>query len=203
MPLNENTKYLMSLDENAQYYKKAFERLEKENKNTWNWAAFLLNVVWMLYRKMYLYAFMFQVVVVLFVLACCVFLGMEKTTLGALLGLVGIVVFPCCLGYLGNRLYYRVVKKRVSEGYHLLEQYCPTSLTAALLTSVGGTVVLVPVLWLADYISVRRQLKHIKEITVDDSSVDMYLNSFKKIPFIVKLANIIVIIAIAVFCYLV
>ncbi len=201
MSLDEKTKYLISLDENAQYYKKAFERLEKENKNTWNWVAFWLNVVWMIYRKMYLYAFMYYIAIVLFGVVGN-FFEVTKTTLGVLLGLIWIV-FSCCLGYLGNRLYYHVVKKRVSEGYHLLEQYCPTSLTAAVLTLMGGSIVLVPILWLADYMSAGRRLRHAEEVIVDGNSVAMYLNSFKKIPLMVKLANAIVIIAVVVFCYLV
>lgn len=42
---------------NSQYYQNKFDTITKTgSKTTWNWAAFFLNIYWLLYRKMYLQA---------------------------------------------------------------------------------------------------------------------------------------------------
>ena len=38
--------------ETSQYYLDAFEKLDKEGKHTWNWAAFFMFGIWFGYRKM-------------------------------------------------------------------------------------------------------------------------------------------------------
>jgi hypothetical protein len=44
---------------NSDYYLRKWELMDKENKKSkWNWAAFLLPLQWMTYRKMYLYSWL-------------------------------------------------------------------------------------------------------------------------------------------------
>lgn len=38
------------------------------------------------------------------------------------------IITRVCLGYFGNSLYYRIVKKRIKEGYYLEDKHCPTSI---------------------------------------------------------------------------
>lgn len=52
----------ISSESRAEYYEKAFDRLEKTGKHTWNWAAFFGGITWLLYRRMYLYAFVLTIV---------------------------------------------------------------------------------------------------------------------------------------------
>ncbi|ACO03033.1 MAG TPA: DUF2628 domain-containing protein [Persephonella sp.] len=41
--------------EKSDYYIKKFEKFEKGGSISWNWSAFFFGVLWMFYRKMYLY----------------------------------------------------------------------------------------------------------------------------------------------------
>lgn len=53
-----NTDEIMRfVGKNSQYYQNKFDTITKTgSKTTWNWAAFFLNIYWLLYRKMYLQA---------------------------------------------------------------------------------------------------------------------------------------------------
>ena len=45
------------VEKNTQFYQNKFDTITKTgSKITWNWAAFFLNIYWLLYRKMYLQA---------------------------------------------------------------------------------------------------------------------------------------------------
>ena len=48
---------------NAAYYAKHFERFKSQQSAvSWNWPAFFVTAVWLLYRKMWLYAFGYWIV---------------------------------------------------------------------------------------------------------------------------------------------
>ncbi|WP_457638579.1 DUF2628 domain-containing protein, partial [Persephonella sp.] len=57
-------KYRLFIGKNADYHIEKFKKFEETGGAlSWNWAAFFLGIVWMLYRKMYLYgvlAFLFS-----------------------------------------------------------------------------------------------------------------------------------------------
>lgn len=122
---------------NVDYYARAFDKLEKTGENTFNNAAAYFGCAWMLYRKMYLYAgiaFICQ-----FVLARVLrFLGHEITCFGyadigesvgvAISALISIRLFGTC----GSKLYYKVIKSRISKNYHTLDNYRTTAVSLAL-----------------------------------------------------------------------
>ncbi|MBO7537555.1 MAG: DUF2628 domain-containing protein, partial [Alphaproteobacteria bacterium] len=47
---------------NTEYYRQAFERLERENKTTFNFAAAFGSSAWLVFRKMYGWAALFILV---------------------------------------------------------------------------------------------------------------------------------------------
>jgi hypothetical protein len=94
-------KYWRILKSDPERYVRIFERFDSASENkakyppiTWNWTAFIFNVTWMLYRKMYLQALF---------------------TTGLLLtpwvGTVTLVL----IGLGADRLYHRQVRKLISK----------------------------------------------------------------------------------------
>jgi len=47
---------------NISYYKVAFQKLDQENKTTFNWAAFVFGVYWLIYRRMWFSATAYVVI---------------------------------------------------------------------------------------------------------------------------------------------
>ncbi|WP_456402382.1 DUF2628 domain-containing protein [Persephonella sp.] len=97
------------IGEKADYYMEKFEKFEKGNSVSWNWAAFFFGVLWMFYRKMYLYG----LGALGFITIVNVALEIMKTSpvinLGVSLWLwVGFGVF-------GNYIYYLFVKNKIKE----------------------------------------------------------------------------------------
>ena len=177
----------MSKIERAQYYEKAFERLEKENKHTWNWAACLFSGGWLLYRKMYLYTFIY-----LLINAICslLLLGKDFKSLGMTEIIICMLLqmfIMCGFGYFGNRIYYHAVKKRISKGYHLLERYKPTSVLSAVFSLSAVFICF------ADFVSRKLQLKHIveKDTNINIDSIRAYLNPSRKNHWAVNIVNVI------------
>jgi hypothetical protein len=85
---------------NADYYLEAFKKLDATNSMiSWNWAACLGGLFWMLYRKMYVYA--------LIAFAGIFVLSLVTGGLGGLLSIIVWIAF----GVLGNWIY----KKKVEE----------------------------------------------------------------------------------------
>jgi hypothetical protein len=41
---------------------------------------------------------------------------------------IALIITRICLGYFGNAIYYRIVKKRIKEGYHQADDAHPTSI---------------------------------------------------------------------------
>ena len=88
---------------NVDYYRARFHEMRLLNqKVSWNWAALLFGVFWMLYRKMYGVA---VAAVVATVLVGC---------LGTLGGVAGLCL-TVCYGLFGNYLYMMTVQKRVTD----------------------------------------------------------------------------------------
>ena len=162
----------MSKISRAEYYEKAFDRLEKTGKHTWNWAAFFGGITWMLYRKMYLYGLVLSTVYLvvdyfclikfaesyvredswlfaaffepiaprlclMFLMGCVSdrfmyyfkngLINFEGGELWTIAAVIGFIITRIYLGYFGNSLYYRIVRKRIKEGYYLIDEH-PTSI---------------------------------------------------------------------------
>ena len=83
---------------NAEYYKAKFRKFEIRGVETfaptWNWAAFLFTFWWMLYRKLYLWAFLWLL------LTFIPYFGL---------------VFWIAAGITGNYLYYRHAMSRIRD----------------------------------------------------------------------------------------
>lgn len=113
------------------YYIEAFRKLENEKKHSWNWAAAIFGTTWLIYRKMYLYAFLF---LLLDIFAVFIVYSATSEKIGSdyfvdrstfeliycgIIGTISILFF----GRYGNSLYYKIIKKKVAKGYHLLDEY--------------------------------------------------------------------------------
>ncbi|MBO7642332.1 MAG: DUF2628 domain-containing protein [Alphaproteobacteria bacterium] len=106
---------------NTEYYQQAFDRLEKENKTTFNFAAAFFVGAWLVFRKMYGWA-------LLLILAN----GGIQEILQMLSSnptkrVVGSCVFSLILfigfGFFGNSLYYKHIKSKVTKGYAEIANY--------------------------------------------------------------------------------
>lgn len=120
---------MVIVSRNIAYYLDAFKKLD-EGRDSWNWAAFFFQGMWMFYRKMYLYG-LFSLLI-----DCAVFLAITSShSISAVFGLSFVFRFAykCLYGYFGNRIYYSVVKERIAGGYHLMDQYKSTSKSLAIL----------------------------------------------------------------------
>lgn len=124
-----NTKEMdLFLEKNQRYYYEKFEIMSiTGNKKSWNWAAFFLNVYWMLYRKMYLYAggaFLINII-----LANIPYVG----------GILNIA-FAICMGLFSNSLYFDHINKNLKE----IEQLYPNN-KEMIIMKKGGTNIVLPI----------------------------------------------------------
>ena len=123
---------------NTEYYQEAFKKLEEENKTTFNFAAALFNVMWLVFRKMYGWAILLSLISggVLFSTkmlcknADVVFMMQISVSSIMILG----------LGIFGNTLYYKHVKSRVSKGYAEMLEYNPVDPVWSVLYSMLGSL---------------------------------------------------------------
>lgn len=120
---------MVIVSRNSKYYLDAFKKLD-EGHVSWNWAAFFFQGMWMFYRKMYLYGFLslaldFAVFVMI----------LSSPSIGTAFGLSFVfnIAYKCLYGYFGNIIYYSIVKERIDDGYHLMDQYKSTSKSLAIL----------------------------------------------------------------------
>lgn len=80
-----------------------------KKKNSWNWAAFFLNVYWMAYRKMYGYTFgLFAFLIVLNIVTTLFDVELRIIS-GISIGYL--VIFGLC----GNRLYEEFARKKITK----------------------------------------------------------------------------------------
>jgi hypothetical protein len=98
------------IGKNYDYFNRKWKIAElNKRKQSWNWAAFLLAVPWMAYRKMYLY--------------CCIFVGLlgveqlAEYIFGspAILSFAISIATIATLGWQGNSLYKHHVQEKVIE----------------------------------------------------------------------------------------
>lgn len=175
---------------NVDYYVKAFDKLEKTGENTFNNAAAYLGCAWMLYRKMYLYAIIafacqFALMYVL------EFLGHEITSFGdtnrgQFIGIIiSWLISIRLFGKYGNKLYYKVIKSRILENYHILDNYQATSFPLALSFVFGRLAspifLSIPLLILYSYYvdsfsNFRKNFPKENENQVSSTAIKQYLN---------------------------
>jgi len=162
---------MIIVSRNSKYYLNAFKKLE-EGCDSWNWAAFFLQGMWMFYRKMYLYG--------LFSLAldfAIFFVIMSSTSIRISFGLSFVcnIAYKCLYGYFGNRIYYSVVKERISDGYHLMDEYKSTSKSLAILFIFLPSIYLY---YLADVLANEKYFRsaHREDNSVNEENILKYLS---------------------------
>jgi len=108
---------------NTEYYQEVFEKLEKENKLTFNFAAAFFNVTWLIFRKMYGWAILFTLVI------AGIQISIRMLNLSSSMSYGVSVLFSLILfvgfGFFGNTLYYKYVRSQVSKGYANMPDYNP------------------------------------------------------------------------------
>ncbi|WP_457624809.1 DUF2628 domain-containing protein [Persephonella sp.] len=133
-------KYRIFIGERADYYIEKFKKFEETGGAlSWNWAAFFFGLLWMLYRKMYLYSAVF-IVLLLFFIGALIYFGLysEPVMIGIQLWLyVG-------FGAFGNYIYYTFVESKVSK---LEKEIQDIEQLKVALARKGGTDKITPVLF--------------------------------------------------------
>lgn len=123
----------------TEYYIQAFKRLE-EHKHAFNWPAAIFGSCWMAYKKMYLYVFIYYYVNCLAAFVIGFVFGFINGWFCLDFSIKAIAYFTVCLwliiscplfGRFGNVLYARIVKHRISKGYHLIDRYTSTSVLSS------------------------------------------------------------------------
>lgn len=106
----------------AEYYAGKFENFERGGSASWNWPAFFIASLWLLYRKMWAYAlsYWFLLPMVLAFVAGVVSAG-QADTMSALITfnavyygcwtILTLILFPM----FANRLYFRHAKKKMAK----------------------------------------------------------------------------------------
>lgn len=90
------------VQKNSDYYLAKWRLLSSKNsKISWNWSAFLFGVMWLGYRKMYLYSFIFVLLTIF--------------TIIPILGLFISLALWIGLGMVGNYLYGKFTYNKLTE----------------------------------------------------------------------------------------
>lgn len=176
---------------NTEYYQEAFERLEKEDKVTFNFAAAFGTSLWMIFRKMYGWAILIAIVYrglnILLRMLC-------PPSAKYAISILFFVIF----GFFGNTFYYKHVKSQVSKGYAKMPNYNPIDPICGILMAIiinfvswmlrpivlTGTYkklllilvssCIVVVLWAVNYVKFRPQ-ESVEPVEVTEESVTQYL----------------------------
>ena len=132
--LNEFSEDVIRLfvQKNADYYIAKWKKMAaKDSKVSWNWAAFLVGALWMGYRKMYLYAFIYMLLML--------------TTYIPILGFILALVYWIGIGVLANYIYgkftYEKLKKLKEESSS--EEEFKNKVAAAGGVSVAGVFLVI------------------------------------------------------------
>ncbi len=127
---------------NVDYYIRAFDKLEKTGTNTFNNAAAYFGCAWMLYRKMYFYAaiaFVCQIMLTIIL----GFLGQTITFFGDVnagkqIGiLMSAIICIRLFGLYGNKIYYDIIKSRISKKHYAPDSHQATAFSLAVCFAIG------------------------------------------------------------------
>ena len=127
----------------ADYYIEKWSLMEKAcSKISWNWGAFLLGLLWMLYRKMYFYS--------LIVLGIAIGQGIitELSGLGKFFDLWLVLIISLLFGLFGNYLYYIHTKSKILK----IKRTAKEELLVAELVRKGGTTWAAPIIFVFMYL---------------------------------------------------
>ena len=122
----------------ADYYARQFDQIRAGTSITWNWPAFFVSSFWLLYRKMWLYAFLYWIVLPVVLTFVSVFVGAKSgpqayaATYYSLYFLVGFILLPM----FANSLYFRHARNKVNKIAAVTDS---EQQQAAELARIGGT----------------------------------------------------------------
>jgi hypothetical protein len=109
-PFSEEKALKLFVGEKASYYLPKWKLIETMGKKmSWNRAAAFLAIIWMAYRKMYLYTGIALGLVIVWSIAELRLGSNHAINLGIS------VLYVLCFGILGNWLYYTHAKKKIAE----------------------------------------------------------------------------------------
>lgn len=126
----------------AEYYLNKWEKAEDPSKAfSWNWWAFIGGIVWMLYRKMYLYSLIF------------IFISIISSQLSGSIYLE--IFFKLLVGAIGNSLYYRHAAKKIQNLKEPEKIKKAGGTHAFWLLILIGLIALIPITYILQYLFVR------------------------------------------------
>jgi len=129
-------------EKNTQFYVSRFERFASGgSRASWNWPAFFVSFLWLLYRKMWGYAAIYFVAPALIQVAFYfVFLALfEHDVAGGMSFLVFLLATLLLFPMYANWLYYRVASKRIAE---VTGRQPDPAKCASTIARLGGTGIL-------------------------------------------------------------
>lgn len=125
--------------QNAIYYQRQFDRIRGGSSISWHWPAFFITAMWLLYRKMWLYALLYWIVLPLALAFTAGFIGAttQSPELIMLIYYGGYIVISFLLVPLfANRLYFGHVRSKVDR---VAARTASPDQQAAELARIGGT----------------------------------------------------------------
>lgn len=118
----------------TQYYKYQFKALNDGGKTRINWAAFLFGPAWWAYRKMYGPAIILVPIFDVHFLSKDLGINELSRTLIA----SGTIVAYLVIANYANVIYLKSIKSKIEKGYHLLEEFSPTSFALGLVVFLSN-----------------------------------------------------------------
>lgn len=102
------------LDSDDKHYIDAFNKLEDKGKNTFNIAAAIFGIIWMLYRRMYVSAATLSIINILLstIFASAIIHPQENRMLSAIVFIGIILLHIIIFGIFGNKIYLWELKKK-------------------------------------------------------------------------------------------
>lgn len=126
------------------YYRNALTKIHNGKWFVWNWSAFLFNLYWMAYRKMYKNIFIYNalgIVLGFSILLSLNFFNLREDNIVSkslfLITLLCIFLF----GAFGNKLYYHHLKRKSEKGYDK-NIYAPVNSTVQTLVFIAFCLIL-------------------------------------------------------------
>lgn len=124
---------------NTPYYARHFGRFESMGSAvSWNWPAFFVTGPWLLYRKMWLYALSYLILlpIVLVLLSVVVGLVIDAGVASVLYNVFYFFIAFLFVPMFANRLYFRLAQNKVDK---VTAGSSPTNQHISELTRIGGT----------------------------------------------------------------
>jgi len=126
-------------EKNTVYYLEKFQRFDQQAsglKASWNWSAFLFSGLWLLYRKIYLWFFVYWLLGATLV-GLVIFNAADSSKAFDIIVYITLAFHIIC-GIYGNFIYYKQVNKKIEAAKLTLND---NELLEQTLSSKGGTSV--------------------------------------------------------------